>query len=102
MNYSLSRGFLVVVLPVLMLIACNKENTPKNVASRFLNAFNEKNYEEARKYSTPETIKLIDLMENLSKMSTSTDSVSHDKIIVLEEKIDGETATVIFRDEGSD
>jgi len=77
-------------------------NSPKKAAAAFLNAFNEKNYEEARKYATVETIKLVDLMENLSKMSTSIDSVKHSKIEVLDETITGDSANVTFREAGSE
>lgn len=91
----------IFMFAIITIGACNIGNTPSKSASVFLNAFNEKNYEEARNYATPETIKLIDLMENLSKMSTSIDSVKHSKIEVVDEKIDGETAVVTFREEGS-
>jgi len=89
------------LLLVLILAGCGG-NTPSKSASKFLNAFNEKDYEEARKYASPETAKLVDLMESLSKMSTSIDTLQHNKIEVVSEKIDGETATVTFREEGSD
>lgn len=101
MKLSISTTFCMLSLLLITLTACNSGNSPKNAASKFLNAFNEKNYEEARKYATPETIKLVDLMENLSKMSASTDSVPHNKIEVTEEKIDGDNATVVFNEEGS-
>ncbi|MDQ3049489.1 MAG: DUF4878 domain-containing protein [Bacteroidota bacterium] len=101
MIHSIRNTVYALSILVIVATACNSGNSPKNAASKFLNAFNEKNYEEARKYATPETIKLVDLMENLSKMSTSIDSVPHNKIVVTEEKIDGETATVTFNEVGS-
>ena len=90
------------ILVVLILTsACNMGNSPSKSASKFLNAFNEKDYAEARKYATPETIKLVDLMESLSKMSTSIDSVQHNKIEVISEKIEDDEATVTFKEAGS-
>jgi len=87
---------------LLALVACDAGKSPKKTAQKFLNAFNEKNYEEARKYSTAETIKLIDLMENLSKMASDLDTVKHGKIEVINEIIEGETATVTFREAGEE
>ncbi len=101
MKLTNSTTFCMLIMLLITLTACNSGNSPKKAASKFLNAFNEKNYEEARKYATPETIKLVDLMENLSKMSSSIDSVPHSKIVVTDEKIDGDNATVVFNEEGS-
>lgn len=84
------------------MFACNSNNDPSKAAERFLNAFNERKYDEARKYATPETIKLVDLMENLSKMSEAADSVTHPKIEVTNQKVEGDTAYVTFREEGSE
>jgi hypothetical protein len=82
--------------------ACKSSNSPGKAAEKFLNAFNERKYDEARKYATPETIKLVDLMENLSKMSEAEDSVHHPKIEVVDERIEGDTAFVTFRESGSE
>ncbi len=96
-NYQLFKAF----LPALFLLGCTSGNSPEKSAERFLNAFNAKKYDEARKYATPETIKLVDLMENLSKMSSSVDSIQHKKIEAFDAKIDGDSAMVSFREEGS-
>ncbi len=40
-------------------------------------------------------------MENLSKMSSSVDSIQHKKIEAFDAKIDGDSAMVSFREEGS-
>ena len=101
MTQNLNVHLLSLSMVILLLMGCSG-NSPEKSAEKFLNAFNEKNYEEARKYATPETIKLVDLMENLSKMSASADSVSHPKIEVLESKIEGDSAMVTFREKGSD
>jgi hypothetical protein len=90
------------LVAMLVLAACNIGNSPSKNASRFLNAFQERDYAEARKYATPETIKLIDLMENLSEMTTADDTVKHAAIEIVSEKKEDDTATVTFREKGSD
>jgi hypothetical protein len=99
---KLTKTVLPAIVILLIFQACNMGNSPSKSASKFLNAFNEKDYNEARKYATEETIKLVDLMESLSKMSTSIDSIQHKKIEVVSEKIEGESAIVTFREAGSD
>src|SRR6187455_1756837 len=101
MNLKINNHLLSVALVLVTLVGCTG-NSPEKSAEKFLNAFNEKNYNEARKYATPETTKLVDLMENLSKMSASEDSVTHPKIEVIDSKIEGDSAMVTFREKGSD
>lgn len=91
---------LIILLVLTGLFSCNVGNSPKKTAKNFLDAFNEKKFDEARKYSTPETIKLIDLMENLTKMTESTDSIVAGKIEITSERIEGDSAFVSFREEG--
>jgi len=85
-----------------MLSGCSGGTKPGSVASSFLSAVNDKNYEAARKYSTPETGKLIDLMEQLQKMSSATDSISTIDFEIVTEKIDNDKAVVTFKEKDSD
>jgi hypothetical protein len=87
---------------VLIFASCTGGNTPKNVAEKFLTAFNERKFDEARKYSTPETGKLVDLMENLTKMAPASDSIKPGKIVILDERREGEEAWVTFKEAESD
>ena len=59
MNKAL-QIFLGVVM-TLIIAACSPEN-PKSVANKFLSAAAEMNYEEAKKYATPSTGKLLDML----------------------------------------
>lgn len=95
------NALLFAAMITLLFSACSSDS-PKKSADKFLNAFNERNFAEARKHATPETIKLVDLMENLTKMAESTDSTAKKKVTVIDEKIDGETAVVTFSEEGDD
>ena len=90
------------IIIVLISGACKSGNSPGKAAERFLNAFNERKYDEARKYASTETIKLVDLMENLSQMSEASDSVNHPKIEIVDERVEGDTAFVTFREKGAE
>lgn len=92
----------LISLAVMLMVSCSIGNSPKKTAEKFLTSFNQRNYEEARKYATPETIKLVDLMENLTKMAQPADSTLGKKITVMDEKVEGEVAYVTFQEEGSD
>ncbi|HMT28225.1 MAG TPA: DUF4878 domain-containing protein [Bacteroidia bacterium] len=90
--------FLVSIL----IISCGMGNSPKKTADKFLTSFNNRDFEEARKYATPETNKLVDLMENLTKMAQPVDSALGKKIELLDEKVEGDVAYVTFQEEGAD
>ncbi len=90
------------LLTVLLLHACSMRDSPGDAAGKFLNAFNERDFEKARKYATPETIKLVDLMENLTKLSQGTDSLPKASININGERIEGDIAYVTFTESGSD
>jgi len=53
---------------LLFFIACTGSHSPKAVAEKFLKTFEEKKFAEAKRYCTPETVKLIEIAESLSKM----------------------------------
>ena len=93
---------LVLITFTGLLISCGFGNSPKKSAEKFLNAFNRHDFTEARKYATPETNKLIDLMENLTKMSQTKDSTVGKKIDILEQRTEGDVAYVTFKEEGAD
>lgn len=96
MNHSIIKTFCLLL--GFLFIGCSSNN-PEKAASAFLNAFNENDYEEARKYSTAETIKLIDLMENLSNLSEEPEQKGTFEIV--NSKIDGDVAYVTYK-EGND
>src|SRR5689334_9321560 len=59
MNKPLPIFFGVILM--LITVACSPEN-PKSVANHFLSAAAEMNYQEAKKYATPSTGKLLDML----------------------------------------
>ncbi len=92
---------LLISFAITLIASCGMGGSPKKTAKKFLTAFNERKFDEARKYATPETNKLVDLMENLTKMAQSPDSTIGKKIDITGEKIEGDVAYVTFREEGA-
>jgi hypothetical protein len=80
--------------------ACGSGTKPSKVADNFLTAVNKKDFKSARTYATPETGKLIDLMEQLEKISSATDSIVPVDFEIVSERIDKNDAYVTFKQKG--
>jgi hypothetical protein len=84
---------------ILFLIACGGKDTPRSVGEKFLNSMNSGDFEDAKKYGTEETGKLLDMMSGFAKMAV--DSVKKEtKFEILRESIEGDKATVFYKEEG--
>jgi len=90
------------VTGLLVFHSCSTGNSPEDVAGKFLQAVYEQDYESAREYSTPETSRLIDLMETLSKVAEKSEIIKKGGFTILETKTKGSNATVSFREDGSE
>jgi len=88
------------LLVILILTACSG-NSPKHVAEKFLEAYSRLDFEGAKKYGTDETAKLLDMMNSLTKLMNNADKKMV-KTEVISEKIDGDKATVIYKEEGKE
>jgi hypothetical protein len=91
-----------VAVLLVVLIACNNSYSPKAVAQNFLNAFKEKKFDEAKKYCTPETVKLVEVAESLTKLSSAKTDFTGKDYEVLSQEIKGETAIVKFKEKGTE
>ena len=103
MNNPTPKLTAVTVFIVLMSVSftsCMKPN-PEETASRFLKAVNERNYEMARRYSTEETGKLIDLLDRLSKLSEEPLPSKRAEFEIISGNIEDDLATVRFREKGT-
>lgn len=86
-----------------MLIAgCQNSYSPKASAEKFLDAFNEKKFGEAKKYCTPETVKLVEMAESLTKLSSAKTDFTGKKYEVLSQEVRGDNAKVKFKEKGSE
>jgi hypothetical protein len=93
-------SYSIIILSIIIgFIACGGSDTPRSVAEKFLKAMSSEDFETAKKYGTDETEKLLDMMAGFKKMSA--DSTKKDlKFEVTREKVEGENATVYYKEEG--
>ena len=100
---SLSSYFplLTSYLLLLFIYSCSNTNSPRVVAEKFLAAYQQHDFAEAKKYSTKETIKLLQVLERIIKQDTTQHEIPH-KIEIISEEIAGAKATVYFKEEGDD
>lgn len=94
-------AFVVVLL--LAGIACRDVKGPRPVAEKFLEAMQERNYQQAGQFGTPETIKLLQQFEKIEKLNGGFDPNMEKpgKISIVSEDIKGKNATVYFLEEGN-
>ena len=93
---TLSSYFLLRAscLQLLFICSCANINSPRPVAEKFLAAYQQHDFAEAKKYSTKETIKLLQILERISKEDTTQKEMSH-KTEVISEEIAGDKATAV-------
>ncbi|HKR06295.1 MAG TPA: hypothetical protein VJY62_16790 [Bacteroidia bacterium] len=87
---------------VFLFTSCQNSYSPRSVAEKFLNAFKEKKFDEAKKYCTPETVKLVEIAESLAKLSSARTDFTGKDYEVLSQEIKGETAVVKFKEKGTE
>jgi len=80
---------------------CNS-NGPKPVAENFLKAMNQMDFDKAKTYGTEDTGKLLDMMSGFAKMIPDSSKKKQSKFEITGEKIDGDKATVTYREEGKE
>lgn len=94
-----------LLLPALMLglslsiISCAGDS-PEKAVSSFLDAINDRNWENAKKVSTPDSESMIDMIKGFAEMVPDSANTAI-KFEILKEKtvINGDSATVVSRDE---
>ena len=64
---------ILFLLPVIIFFSCTNSNKPELIAERFVNLVLEKKYDEAKKLGTENTIKMIDMLENISKLNKDSE-----------------------------
>lgn len=82
-------------------MACGKGNTPKAVADNFLKAWSKADFEEAKKYGTDDSKKLLDMMNSFKTMVEDTSFKRDMNYEIVREKVEGDNATVFYKEEGS-
>lgn len=94
--------FLFAVISLLFSCTASENNNPKSTATRFLQAIESKNYEEAMKCSTPRTQKLLSQLKRLEELTGENDAMKPNKVTIVSEDISGDNAIVYFKEEGNE
>ncbi len=99
---NISKTFsLAIYLLMAGLTSCTQSNSPRPVAEKFLSALQNRDFDEAKKFSTKETVKLLQVLERISREDT-TQSIINNKIEIISEEISGNKAIVYFKESGND
>ncbi|TAH42985.1 MAG: DUF4878 domain-containing protein [Bacteroidetes bacterium] len=86
---------------IFLLFSCTGGDSPKAVAEQYLKAIGQYDFDGAKKYGTEDTGKLLDVMSGFAKMAP--DSTKNEvSFVILDEKIEGEKAIVIYKEEGKE
>jgi len=91
-------SLMAVALVIVSMISCGSKSDPKGVALNYLNALKKMDYETAKKFGTPETGKMLDMISSFSSMVPDSikDQAKNVKIEIKEAKEEGDKCTVKF------
>lgn len=90
-----------LIAAVILFTACGgSAESPKAVATKFITALEDKKFEEAGNYATDETKAAIKMIESFASMMPA--DAKKKEYEFGEEKIDGDKATVSYKEKGSD
>lgn len=94
------KRYFILSMLLLGFFACRESSSPRPVAEKFLNAMQDRNFEEAAKYGTPETVKLLAQLEKILELQNGNAIPAMGRVRIVSEEIQGRTATVFFTEEG--
>ena len=96
-----SISFLFLLASVFF--SCTSDSdTPKKVASHFLEAMERRDYNDAMSCSTRSTQKLLTQLQRLEELTGENDAVKPNKVTIVSEEIQGDKAVVYFKEEGNE
>lgn len=91
-----SISFLFLLASVFF--SCTSDSdTPKKVASHFLEAMEKRDYNDAMSCSTRSTQKLLTQLQRLEELTGENDAVKPNKVTIVSEEIQGDKAVVYFK-----
>ena len=88
----------IVAFAAMTIVSCGGKNDPKTVAKSFLEARNKMDYKTAKKFGTPETGKMLEMLESFSSMVPDSikNLTKNSKVVIKgEPKIEGDKCTVV-------
>lgn len=80
------------------LFSCSSKSDPKDVAKNFLNALTQMDYEGAKKYGTPETGKMLEMLSSFATMmpDSAKANARKIKIDIKDAKTEGDKCSVTY------
>jgi len=90
-------SFTAIIALAFTLVSCNT-NSPKSVATQFLTDFYHMDFDAAKKVSTDDTKKMLDMFQQLETMmaDSTKQQLKKIKVDVKDVKIDGDKATANY------
>lgn len=90
-------SFAAILVVVVTLTSCSS-NSPKSVAKKFLTSFYQLDFDAAKKVSTDDTKKMLDMFQQLAPMmpDSSKQQLKKIKISIKDEKTEGDKSTVTY------
>jgi hypothetical protein len=79
------------------IFSCGSSNTPKGIAFAFMTLIKSEKYEEAKKYGTESTVKMLNMSIKMSE--DRKDRPKSKGFKILREELMGDEATVVYFDE---
>lgn len=91
-------SFVWVALAIFTIASCGKKSDPKDVAKNFLENLKNMDYENAKKFGTPETGKMLEMLASFSSMvpDSMKNEAKKEKVEIKDAKEDGDKCTVTF------
>jgi hypothetical protein len=91
-------SILAIAMIAITVVSCGSKSDPKDVALNYLNALKSMDYEGAKKFSTPETGKMLDMLASFSGMMPDSlkEQAKSIKVTIKEAKEEGDKCVVKF------
>lgn len=90
---------LALLFPLLLAACGGSSDSPSDVATKFLTHTNKMEFKEAKEYATKSTGEVLDMIGGMAAMMPKEDPKTFK---IVNESIDGETATVTYRTDGKE
>ncbi|MFW5892104.1 MAG: hypothetical protein ACOCUQ_01750 [Bacteroidota bacterium] len=93
----------MILSVVLILQSCERKDRPEEITEKFMNHLMAREYEEAGKYGTESTQKMMQMFETFESLggdAITEDELQQDEIGEIDCDVDGDTAICRFDEEG--
>lgn len=93
---------LMTALVAVFMTACGGGTGPEATATSFLNALQDGNFEEAKKYATANSAEVLDMMSTMADPGEDAEKPEPKKVNITETETEGDNATVTYTIEGAE